>query len=278
MKKVGFIDYYLNEGHANYYPARIKRISGGKYEVAYCYGKIDSPKGKTNKEWSELNGIELLATEEEVIEKSDVIIVLSPDNAEMHEELCQKALASGKRVFVDKTFAPDKATAKRIFEIAEKSGTPCYSSSALRYAKEYRALEKEGIKSIYSDGPGGLETYSIHQIEPIAYIMGTAVKNVTFNGDNEHPKFTMEFEGDRFAEINLKSPIGTFRMNIRYMDGTTKDVEVDVDYWDYYTEEMIDFFETGEIKVSHEETLAIMGIREAVVKAYQTPNVKVPVS
>ena len=45
MKKIGFIDYYLDEWHANTYPALIKELSEGEYEVAYAYGKIDSPIG-----------------------------------------------------------------------------------------------------------------------------------------------------------------------------------------------------------------------------------------
>ena len=178
MIKVGFIDYYLHEWHADNYPEMIKAASGGELEVKFCYGRIwDSPHGKNSKEWSELHGIELLDTEDEVIEKSDVIIVLSPDNPEMHEDLCKKALSSGKRVYVDKTFAPDKETALRIFENADKHGTPCYSSSALRFAAEYKAVKKEGIKNIHAFGPGELEMYSIHQIEPIVSLMGTDAKS-----------------------------------------------------------------------------------------------------
>ena len=52
----------------------------------------------------------------------------------MHEELSQLPLKSGKPTYIDKTFAPDYPTAKRIFDLAEANGTPCYSTSALRYA------------------------------------------------------------------------------------------------------------------------------------------------
>ena len=41
--KVGFIDYYLDEWHANHYPQLLQQKSGGRLEVAYAYGKIDSP-------------------------------------------------------------------------------------------------------------------------------------------------------------------------------------------------------------------------------------------
>ena len=64
MKKVGFIDYYLDEWHANNYPRLLKLNSDDRYEVCYAYGKIDSPiGGMTNREWSEKYGVALLDTD-----------------------------------------------------------------------------------------------------------------------------------------------------------------------------------------------------------------------
>lgn len=80
MKKIGFIDYFLDEWHANNYPKFIKDAVGDEFVVAYAYGEIDSPNGKTNREWADSFGVELLGTIDEVIEKSDVLIVLSPDH------------------------------------------------------------------------------------------------------------------------------------------------------------------------------------------------------
>ena len=52
IMKVGFIDYYLDEWHANHYPKMLRDISNGEVEVAYAYGKIPSPiTGKTSEEW-----------------------------------------------------------------------------------------------------------------------------------------------------------------------------------------------------------------------------------
>jgi hypothetical protein len=70
----------------------------------------------------------------------------------MHEFLCDLPLKSGKLVYVDKTFAPDKATAERIFAIADAHGTKCYSSSALRFATELGEIDKSKIFKIYSEG------------------------------------------------------------------------------------------------------------------------------
>ena len=52
MKTIGFIDYYLDEWHANNYPDFIKSCAGDRYTVGCAYGKIDSPiGGMTNREW-----------------------------------------------------------------------------------------------------------------------------------------------------------------------------------------------------------------------------------
>ena len=138
MIKIGFIDYYLDEWHANNYPEMLKELSGGECQVVCAFGLIDPPaelgEKLTNRQWAEKYGIELLSSIEEVVEKSDCLVVLSPDNPEMHEELCDLPLQSGKLCYVDKTFAPDKAAAERIFANAKAHGTKCYSSSALRFS------------------------------------------------------------------------------------------------------------------------------------------------
>ena len=69
MKKIGFIDYYLDEWHANNYPAFIAERSGGKYAVSSAYASIDAPHGMTNAQWSEKYKIPLKSSIEEVIEE-----------------------------------------------------------------------------------------------------------------------------------------------------------------------------------------------------------------
>ena len=112
-KKIGFIDYYLDEWHALNYPQFIKDATDGEFEVAYAYAEMDKPGGMTTDQWCEKYGVQRLDSIDEVVEKSDCIIVLSPDNPERHWDLCQKPLRSGKRVYVDKTFALEKSAMRR---------------------------------------------------------------------------------------------------------------------------------------------------------------------
>lgn len=273
MMKIGFIDYYLDEWHANNYPQMIKELSGGRYEVSFAYGKIDNPiGGMTNREWAEKNGIELLETIEEVVERSDRIIVLSPDNPEMHEELCEIPLKSGKLVYVDKTFAPDRATAERIFEHARANNTKCYSSSALRFSSELKSIDKNTINRIYSEGPGTYEIYAIHQIEPIVYLMDSRAKQVMFTGDSNHPSMIIEFEDGRYAHM-YQTANSPFRLTVAKQDNSSEVYNIDSDFFGLFIKELVEFFDTGIIPVPQEQTIDVIAIREAGIKARETPYV-----
>ena len=89
MKKIGFVDYFISEWHANNYPAWIERICaemGADYKVAYAWAELDTSPvdGISTAEWCEKFGAERCATIDELCEKSDVIVILSPSNPETH--------------------------------------------------------------------------------------------------------------------------------------------------------------------------------------------------
>lgn len=274
MKKIGFIDYYLDEWHANNYPEYIKRQSNGRYEVCYAYGMIDSPiGGMTNKEWSEKYNIPLLNSIEEVIEKSDLLIVLSPDNPEMHLELTDLPLKSGKLVYVDKTFAPDKETAIKIFENADAHNTKCFSSSALRFVTELKEIDTDKIFKIYSEGPGTYDMYSIHQIEPVMSLMKCRVKRIMALSDKIHPSLLIEFEDGRLVQMyhRFDGEPGTFRITVCYEDNTADIHVIKSDYFSLFIDAMIEFFDTGVIPVPKEQTIDVIAVRTAGLKAFETP-------
>ncbi|MBQ3074543.1 MAG: patatin-like phospholipase family protein [Clostridia bacterium] len=155
MKKIGFIDFYLSEWHANNYPQWIRECCEKnhlEYEVAYAWGEeeISLRDGKTNTDWCRENGVTMCSTIEECCEKSDVLLILAPSTPEKHLPYAKIALSYKKPTYIDKTFAPDLAQAKEIFSIAAKYGTPVFSTSALRYADELKDVE--GARSLITTG------------------------------------------------------------------------------------------------------------------------------
>ncbi|MBR6777267.1 MAG: Gfo/Idh/MocA family oxidoreductase [Clostridia bacterium] len=272
-KKIGFIDYYLDEWHALNYPQFIKDATDGEFEVAYAYAEMDKPGGMTTDQWCEKYGVQRLDSIDEVVEKSDCIIVLSPDNPERHWDLCQKPLRSGKRVYVDKTFALEKSTAEALVKLAEDNNTPFFSTSALRFADELKDVDREGICFINSRGPGNFDTYSIHQIEPIVVLMGSKAKRIMSVGSGKYESMVIEFEGNRSIVMSHYGWTNVdFSMLVNYEDGRTVSIPQMSNTFPNFIKAMCDFFKTGDIKAAHDETVAIMGIIEAGNKALANPN------
>jgi len=272
--EIGFIDYYLDEWHANNFPAFMKAACGDKVKVTRAYAQIDSPEpgGRTSAQWAKDMGIPLCDTIEEVVEKSDALIVLSPNHSEKHEELCQLPLRSGKPVYVDKTFAPDGHVARRLFDLAASSGTPCYSSSALRNAPEYKAVQRDGLWAISSWGPNDLATYAIHQVEPIVMLMGVPTSRVLYMPGKDWYTLTIEFADGRGATVSGFMGDGTpFTMNICGKAGS-QIVTAEADFFKPFTEELVEFFFTGQPPVDSKETLMIMDILAAGDLARQRPG------
>ena len=66
MIKVGFIDYYLDEWHANNYVHMLRDYSNGEVEAVYAWAEIDSPEdGPTTDAWCEKYGLTRMMTQEE---------------------------------------------------------------------------------------------------------------------------------------------------------------------------------------------------------------------
>lgn len=271
MKKIGFIDYFLDEWHANKYPEWIRSISGGRMQVTCAYGEKDADNGLTNAEWCLQNDIKLLDTIEEVVNDSDYLVILSPDHPERHEALAQLPLTSGKPTYMDKTFAPDRATAIRLFELAKQHGTPLYSSSALRFAMEYVQIEREGIRVISSWGPGAFENYSIHQIEPIISMISSEPKRVMFIGTKTAPALLIEFNDGRQATIHHLGEDCPFTMAVSYHSGNCRITKPESDFFNLFIQDLILFFDTGQVSVPSSQTISIITIIEYGMKAAVCP-------
>ena len=273
MKKIGFIDNYLDEWHANNYPGMIKALAGDEMEVAYAYARQDAPNGLTTDEWCAKFGVQRMASIEELVEKSDYIVVLSPDHPQFHEELCQIPLRSGKRVYVDKTFAPDAATARRIFAIAKESGTPVFSSSALRFADEVMAADvrPEDVDFITAVAPGEPDIYLIHLLEPLVRFLGSEAVRVMSVGTQQTPAWVIEFADGRKAFGTQYRQAVSWTFHIHKKDQTVVEIPACNRFFESFLEQMVDFFRTGDVKVDPEETVAVMELREKARTALAQP-------
>lgn len=238
---IGFIDYYLDEWHANNYPQMLSEASGGELTVKYAYAVKDKPNGMTTDEWCEKYGVIKCKSIEELVEKSDGIAVLSPDNCELHEELSRLPLMSKKPTYIDKTFAPTAAAAKRIFAIGESENTPCWSTSALRFAAEYGELADKNIKAAALIGPLDFETYSIHLLEPLMMLMKADAKRVIAVKGTEWHTLSVEFCDGRAANITQFLHGAPF-YSVFSFDGGKRAFEVKSDYFGEFIKQLVEFY------------------------------------
>ena len=205
MKKIGFVDYYLSEWHANNYPAWISDAClelGLDYSVAFAWAERDvSPiDGITTDEWCKKYGVEKCNTIDELCDRSDVVMILAPSDPEKHLEYANAVLPHKKLTYIDKTFAPDLKTALEIFELGSRYGTPFFSTSALRYANELDAVS-DPLQMIVMGGGSNFPEYAVHMAEMVVKKLGTGIKQVKATPHGTQSFITVEYENGKLATM-----------------------------------------------------------------------------
>jgi hypothetical protein len=280
MKKIGIIDYFIDEWHSNTYLGLFEKASqalGVEYKVVYGYAEVEQDGKMHTDDWCAKNNVIRCNTIEELCEKSDNILILAPANPETHLRYAEAALKYGKTTYIDKTFAPDLETAKAIFAVAEKYNTKIFTSSALRYAEEI--ADYTDVKNVMIKGGGrSLEEYIIHQIE-------MAVKLTK----GEQAKLAHVFSGDKQSTIVLEYAGRTVTLSYSNSGwGFSVDVETDKANCEYknvekgtefyrLVESIVKFFETNEEPFDKKETLAVLAIRDAIMKGISNGEKTIPV-
>ena len=282
MKKtIGFIDLFIDEWHANNYPRWIRESAlKDEFEITLAWEKA-TPAGKRDlKTWCGEFGIKPAASIAEVVEKCDCICVLAPSNPEVHEELAELPLKSGKPVYVDKPFAPDRAAARRMFDLAEKYNTPLMSSSALRFGNELIAAKKtlpDPVVVSTCGGGGNFPEYAIHQIEMIVSMLGTGAAALQVCGNADHLTVTVRYPDDRLATMNYAALWGFSLAAARKRQCCDKPEDVCqlatmTDIFPNLLLEILKFYKSGKNLIPKEETLEIAGILGACVKGMGKPG------
>ncbi len=275
-KKIGFIDYYIDEWHANNYPQMIRESTNGdSFEVALAWEEIH-PEGKVHiDQWCREHGIAKAESIEQVVEECDCIVVLSPDNVERHEDLARLPLMSGKPVYVDKPFAPSLEVGKRMVELAKSHNTPLMSSSALRFDSTVQnavtQMSGQPARYMATFGPGTWEIYAIHQVEPIVTVMGTGAEKVMQCGNKDTNVMIIQYRDDRRAVLN-QNPNFPFRFIASCSEGSIIIADNMSDFFPRFIEAMLEFFDTRETKAPLDQTLEVTAILEAGTTAISRPG------
>ena len=264
MKTIGIIDYYVSEWHANKYHSILADCSaavGEEFKIAYAYGDIDVSlfDNGTTDEWCKNHGAERCYSIKELCEKSDYVMILAPSNPETHLGFAREALKYGKNTFIDKTFAPDYATAKEIYDIADSYGTKIFSSSA---------TERDGLKAEKSiavtGGGGNFPEYVIHQAEMLIKLVGCYASGVSAARDGENIVVSVDFPNSVKATMTYEKFMG---YSVAVDGGDV--IEMKSPYFNALITDALRFFLTGEPSFSRDETLAVAKLREDAIKCVE---------
>lgn len=282
MIKIGFIDNFLSEWHANNYPDMIRKNPRAQelgMDVCYAWAKEEvSPyDGITTDEWCAKFGVQRTASIAELVEKSDCIVVLSPDNPELHVELSREALASGKPTYIDKTFSTSRAEAEALFDMAKAGNTPMYSTSSLRFADELIPYRADDVlpKSCMVVGPFKFEIYAIHIFEIMCAVMKQGAKRLMAVQNSRNRNIVVDYGDGRYASfIQMHAdnhPSVKFHTSVELENGSAFYHEIKSDYFGRFIEALVGFFDDHKPVVPAGETIDLMGMLEVAKKALEQP-------
>ena len=244
--------------------------------AAYLGGTPDVPASvelgaKFGKKIREM-GVEIVDSIPALLERVDAVMINTLDGRP-HLQEARQVIAAGKPLFIDKPLGASLAECVEIFQLAEKAGVPCFSSSSLRYAKGIAAIGTGEDPKIGKPlgcaayGPNHLLEphrmpdlfyYGIHGAEILFTIMGPGCKTVSRieAGDN-----------DLVVGVWEDGRIGTYRSHPGFGATVygTKGVGPSGGWtgYDPLAVEIARFFVTRQPPVSHEATLEIYTFLEA---------------
>lgn len=276
--KIGFVDYYISEWHANNYPRWIAQMCeqhGYDAKVAYAWAEMDlSPvDGVDTDTWCKENGAQRCMSIDELCELSDAIVILAPSDPDKHLSYAKEVFKHKKPVYIDKTFAPDYAVAKEIFDIAKKYEVDFFSTSALRFAEELDAA-KDAVRIATTGGGSNIEEYIIHQIEMVVATMGVGFDSVTYTKEDAIDTFELSMKDGRTAGMSYGEGL-RFAFEATLANGEKTEDVAKSSYFKILMTKILEFFTTGNLPFDPEQTLEAMRVRDAVLDSVKKENVKI---
>jgi predicted dehydrogenase len=268
-RRIGFVDFKLENFHANVYLKTYRNhLKDRGWTVAGAYA-LDEDDGRA---WAEHNDVPYFKTPAALNQNVDCFMILAPSNPELHLKLCEAIFPFGKTTYVDKTFAPDLATATKIFELADRHKTAIQTTSALRYTNVQRYVgdPKTGpVKHMITWGGGSsFGEYAIHPVELLISCMGADAKSLMRRGGGEFSQLLINFTDGRTGIANVythgETPFAasvTSEKETKLLHVETSKIFLDT------AAAVLDLFESGKPNIDRRESLIIRRILEAANEA-----------
>jgi predicted dehydrogenase len=204
MLKVAMVDHHLNNWHADTFLRLLRGpLAGEEVEVVSAWES-----DRMGEDWCAKNGVRRADSIPDAIGGVDAVMLLAPDNIDVHLKLAREVLPAGRPTLVDKFLAPNVAEAREIAALAEKHGVPILSASGLRYAVEMDALmdqyRAERPSAGLFTGMGTWKIYGIHTLTMALRVFGPDVKRVLNSGTATASTVTLDYGNDRRAVVDVR--------------------------------------------------------------------------
>lgn len=216
-------------------------------------------------------GVKLYDSIEAMLPEVDVVMVESVDGRP-HLAQATPGILAGKPTFIDKPLAASLEDAIAIFALAEKHGTPVWSSSNLRYhagVTKAAAADVGEVAAVISYGPASLEEhhldlawYGIHATEALYTVMGTGCEQVVRTHTEGTDVVTGVWSGGKVGTLlGLRAAKGAYGVKVF---GSKAVIEESAGgAYPELMAEMVKFFQTGVPPVTAAETLEIFAFMAA---------------
>ncbi|MBS0661618.1 MAG: gfo/Idh/MocA family oxidoreductase [Verrucomicrobia bacterium] len=244
---------------------------GGSPDFPLSINRVDGYTQKLRDSYQ----VKMLSSPREVAAAVDAVLHTTVDGR-IHLAQFAEIAPLRRPTFLDKPFATTSADARAIAELAQRHGTPLFSSSSLRYAGAFTAAlaDQSGGKVTGADffGPLHLQPsqpgffwYGIHTAEMLYATLGTGCASVRVSATSDHEVATGTWRDGRLGVIRGYRTSNNSFGGVIHREKTTHYVDVaagprpDVGL----TQAIMRFFHGAPAPVALEETVELIRFLEA---------------
>jgi hypothetical protein len=249
-------------------------LRGMRVVVAHPMGSPDIESSTSRREaitaQVAAQGVAIVDSIDAVVAQADCVL-LETNDGRPHLAQIRPVLAAGKPVFVDKPIGGSLAEVVAIYELAERTGVPIFSSSALRWGEALQAVRAGaigGVRGCDSYGPCTLEAthpdlfwYGIHGVEMLVTCLGPGCVEVTRVGTSDADLIVGRWADGRLGSFRGMRPLKPFG-GVAFGEKEVWPLGDNPGYGPL-VHQIAAFFRTGTPPVPAAETIEIYAIMEA---------------
>jgi predicted dehydrogenase len=223
------------------------------------------------KELKEKHGVSLVNSVEGLLAECDAVLLCSLDGRP-HPAQARPVLEAGKPVFVDKPVAASLREVRELYRLAEQTGTPMFSASAIRWYPgivEVAQADVGPVRSAISYGPSPIEPghpdlffYGIHPTEALFTLLGEGCRRVQRVTTKHSSVVVGEWADGKVGTLHAMHRWPAEYKVIKFGDERIAEQTREGDYTPL-VREIVRFFQTGIAPVTPAQTMEIYAFMEA---------------